>query len=97
LKYGKKGDVVNLSFGKELDPDEKVLDHAVIALTKKGIHIVIAAGNEHQHAKNVSPWRVEHPNVYTIAAHDKNGKRADFSNFIYIRIITITRWKSMWY
>ena len=35
LKYGKKGDVVNLSFGGELDENEKkVLDRAVLGCQK---------------------------------------------------------------
>lgn len=80
-KEGKKGDVVNLSFGGEMDPDEKVLDKAIIHLAKRGLQVVIAAGNEHQHANNISPGRVEHSNIYTISACDKQGQLTDFSNY----------------
>lgn len=79
LKYKKEGgDVINLRFGKKLEENERVLDRAVIKLATKGIHVVIAARNEPQHAKNVSPGRVENHNVYTISACDQNDRLVDF-------------------
>jgi hypothetical protein len=66
---GKPGDVVNLSFGSGAS---LALDNAVKAVANKGIYVTIAAGNSGANAANVSPARVNHPNVFTIS-----GMRAD--------------------
>lgn len=59
-------DVVNMSLGC---PVFAALDTAVLsAASDHGIRFAIAAGNDGSDRKNSSPARVDHPNVYTIAA-----------------------------
>jgi subtilisin family serine protease len=73
-----KLNVVNMSLGGGAST---TLDNAVKSLASKGVKIVIAAGNDGRPAKNYSPARVEATGVYTISAHDNNGKFAYFSNY----------------
>jgi len=76
---GKSGDVANMSLGGGIST---ALDAAVsMAADVKGIRFAIAAGNSSAAAINSSPARVNHPNVYTIAAHDALDKFASFSNY----------------
>ena len=70
-KYGKAGDVVNLSLGAS---PSLSLDNAVKYVANKGIHVVIAAGNSNANAANYSPARLNYTRVYTIS-----GMRADNS------------------
>lgn len=62
-------DVINMSLGK-LDPDNLVsaLDNAVINSANAGFRFTIAAGNDKTDANDVTPARVEHPNVWTVSA-----------------------------
>nr|ABL74285.1 cuticle-degrading serine protease [Drechslerella coelobrocha] len=55
------------------------INSAVDGIFNKGITIVVAAGNENQDAKNVSPASA--PNAITVGAIDSNNKRASFSNW----------------
>jgi hypothetical protein len=71
-------DVANLSLG---GPASSALDNAVKNLAAKGVFCAIAAGNESQHANNVSPARATGTRLYTISAYDINGRFASFSNF----------------
>jgi hypothetical protein len=71
-------DVANLSLG---GPASTALDNAVKNLAAKGVYCAIAAGNESQHANNVSPARATGTRLYTISAYDINGRFASFSNF----------------
>jgi subtilisin family serine protease len=75
---GASGDVANMSLG---GPANVALDNAIIAAANKGIKFALAAGNEAQNTNNVSPGRVNHPNVVTVSAHDITDKFASFSNF----------------
>ncbi|WP_234735401.1 S8 family peptidase [Tellurirhabdus bombi] len=75
---GSAGDVANMSLG---GPGNTPLDNAVIAAANKGIKFALAAGNEAQNTNNVSPGRVNHPNVVTVSAHDINNRFASFSNY----------------
>lgn len=72
------GEVANMSLG---GAPSTALDNAVIAAADLGIKFAVAAGNEGQHASGSSPARVEHPNVYTVAAINQNDTMASFSNF----------------
>ena len=72
------GDVANMSLG---GPPYTPLDEAVKGAASRGIKFALAAGNESQNATNSSPARTEHPNVYTVSAHDINNVFAYFSNF----------------
>lgn len=64
-----------------MELEEDILDGAVLQIARRGIYVTIVAGNERQHANNLSPARVEHENVYTVSAHDKHGNLTDFSNY----------------
>jgi subtilisin family serine protease len=70
--------VANLSLGGV--PSES-LDNAVLAVGAAGIRIVLAAGNSGSPAEDMSPGRVNGPNVYTISAIDMTDRRAVFSNY----------------
>ena len=78
-KNGKAGEVVNISLGVEDMSD--ILDKEVLALAKKGIYIVIAAGNEAEPANKYSPGRTNGTNIYTVSAVDSLDRFASFSNY----------------
>lgn len=75
---GKVGDVANMSLG---GPISTALDNAILAAAGKGIKFALAAGNETADANNSSPAHINHANVYTVSAMDKNDVFAYFSNF----------------
>ncbi|SOD88968.1 S8 family serine peptidase [Spirosoma fluviale] len=75
---GAPGDVANMSLGGGIYAP---VDEAVKGAANKGILFALAAGNESQNANNSSPGRTNHPNVYTVSAHDYDDKFASFSNF----------------
>ncbi|GAB3537835.1 hypothetical protein GCM10027443_31560 [Pontibacter brevis] len=61
-----EGDVANMSLGAA---GSKTLDNAVLKVAKeKRVLFAIAAGNDAMPAKNYSPARVNHENVFTVAA-----------------------------
>ncbi|WP_069130508.1 S8 family peptidase [Rhodohalobacter halophilus] len=72
------GDVANMSLGGGAS---QALDDAVVNAANQGILFSVAAGNSSTWAENSSPARVEHPNVWTIAATDSNDNFASFSNY----------------
>ncbi|WP_372748984.1 S8 family peptidase [Litorivivens sp.] len=67
--------VVNMSLGGGAS---RAIDEAVEKLIKKGITVVVAAGNDNKDACDYSPARSK-PAI-TVAASDKTDRRADFSN-----------------
>ncbi len=75
---GAAGDVANMSLG---GPPFAPLDDAIKGAADLGILFSLAAGNEAQSATASSPARTEHPNVYTVSAHNINDVFASFSNF----------------
>ncbi len=75
----KSGEVVNISLAVEEMSD--ILDQEIISLAKKGIYVVIAAGNDSEPASNYSPGRTNGTNIYTISAVDSLDRFADFSNY----------------
>ncbi|WCE30061.1 S8 family serine peptidase [Vibrio sp. SCSIO 43137] len=75
------GDCANMSLGGSYS---KALNDAVIALANvpdKDIYVSLAAGNESQHASNVSPASAEGTNIWTIAATASDDSFATFSNY----------------
>jgi hypothetical protein len=81
-KYGKAGDVANMSLG---GPVSTALDTAVLNASAV-VKFALAAGNETDDVNNHSPGRVNGPNIYTIAAMtwsqtSGTGTWASFSNF----------------
>ncbi|AZZ97505.1 S8 family serine peptidase [Pseudoalteromonas sp. R3] len=73
------GDCVNMSLGGGFN--QELNDAVESAAQQSGAFFVIAAGNESQHASNVSPASASHPRVYTISATDANDRFASFSNY----------------
>ncbi|PVH76938.1 putative subtilisin-like protease [Cadophora sp. DSE1049] len=68
--------VMNMSIGGS---KSAALNSAVAALTRAGVTVVVAAGNENQDAANVSPASA--PSAITVGAIDANDAKASFSNF----------------
>lgn len=68
--------VANLSLGGGLS---QATNDAVQAMVDAGVSVVVAAGNSFSDASNDSPASA--PNAVTVAACDKNYKRASFSNY----------------
>jgi len=75
------GDVVNVSLGGWKSDASKFVEDAVLNAADKGIFFSIAAGNSRANAENFSPASVEHENVLTVSAINKDDCRASFSNF----------------
>ncbi|WP_105258305.1 S8 family serine peptidase [Pseudoalteromonas sp. T1lg88] len=73
------GDCANMSLGGGFNPD--LNDAVENAAQQSGAFFVVAAGNESQHAGNVSPASASHPRVFTISATDSNDNFASFSNY----------------
>ena len=75
--HASREDVVVICFEVERSAE---IDSAVSCAAKRGIRLVIAAGN---HAAQVkwSPAHLHGENIYTISAMDKNDRFAPFSNF----------------
>ncbi|CAJ0912706.1 17336_t:CDS:2 [Entrophospora sp. SA101] len=72
-----KNTVINISLGGGFS---SAVNKAVNDLTKAGIHVVVAAGNESQNACFTSPASA--PTAITVGATDKgDDSMADFSNF----------------
>ncbi|NET32494.1 MAG: S8 family serine peptidase [Cyanothece sp. SIO1E1] len=73
-QYGIKGDVVNLSLGGYISSGAAptAVENCIKALARKGIYVVMAAGNSSMNAKNFTPARVNGSKIYTIAATQKS-------------------------
>lgn len=57
------------------------LENAIRQAASAGILFAIAAGNESENADQYSPARLNHANVFTVSAMDRNNQFASFSNF----------------
>lgn len=73
-QYGIRGDVVNLSLGGYIASGAAptAVENCIKALARKGIYVVMAAGNSRRNAKNFTPARVNGSKIYTIAATQKS-------------------------
>lgn len=76
---GSPGDVANLSLGAP--GYSETMDEAVKSAAAKGIHIVVAAGNNREDSSNYTPASIDGENIYTIAAVGSGECLASFSNF----------------
>lgn len=74
-KNAKRPAVVNMSLGGGAS---SAIDEAVENLVKRGIPVVVAAGNDNKDACQASPARAK--SAITVAASDSRDRRADFSN-----------------
>ncbi|QJW89027.1 S8 family serine peptidase [Spirosoma taeanense] len=76
----KSGDVVNLSVGAYVTES---MDAAVLSMARRGdLFVAISAGNAYNgnyDANNISPGRINAPNVYTLSAYDDKGMFAKIS------------------
>ncbi len=70
--------VVNLSLGGK-SRCSPAWQSAINDVTAQGVVVVVAAGNENQDAANFTPAGCD--GVITVAATDRNGSKARFSNF----------------
>ncbi|MCW3093712.1 MAG: peptidase and in kexin sedolisin [Ferruginibacter sp.] len=81
--------VINMSFGKSLSPDKKMVDDAVKYALSKDVLLVQAAGNSKRNIDALdnypNPKYLQTdsvaPNWITVGASDTIGKAADFSNY----------------
>ena len=73
---GFKGAVANLSIGSKFS---RARNEAVDKAVKAGLHVVVAAGNEHDDACEHSPASAEFP--ITVGATTEDDKLATFSNY----------------
>ncbi len=78
VENAEAGDVMNISLGGK---SSFIIDWVIEDAASRGITVVAAAGNNSRDVGNISPARVEAPNVFTVSAMDQNGRFADFSNF----------------
>jgi len=72
----KNKSVVNLSLAGQFS---RALNDVMSRARKKGVVVVVAAGNEHQNACNLSPASSVH--VITVGATDRSDRSASFSNW----------------
>lgn len=77
-RYGKPGEVVNMSLGGGY---YQPLNDAVLRAAAKGIKFAIAAGNEARDIVTTSPASTNGVNVFTVSAIDSTDTLASFSNF----------------
>lgn len=68
--------VANMSLGS---PASQTTDDAVRAAVRKGLTMVVAAGNTNEDACNFSPARTSE--AITVNSSDKNDRRSSFSNY----------------
>ena len=81
--------VINISLGKSLSPDKKMIDDAVRYAARKNVLIVQAAGNSKRDINGFDNFPNPQylftdslaPNWITVGASDCNGMAADFSNY----------------
>ena len=81
--------VINMSFGKSLSPDKKMIDDAVSYALAHDVMLVQAAGNSKRNINALDNFPNPHyllsdsvaPNWITVGASDKNGMAAEFSNY----------------
>jgi subtilisin family serine protease len=76
---GRSGDVANMSLGAS--GTNATLESAVASVASAGVRMVLAAGNNGEHAGNFTPARVNGSNIYTISAIASNGCMASWSNY----------------
>ncbi len=71
--------VINLSLGSNTERCPETVQEAINLARSRGASVVAAAGNETQDSAGISPANCS--GVITVAASDRDGALADFSNF----------------
>ena len=71
--------IVNCSWGG--GSDTQALRDGFALLKSRGIQVVSSAGNDRLNTDQSPQVPKKYPGVISVAAYDKNGRRADFSNF----------------
>ena len=73
-------DIINMSLGGDYESDNDPIAVSVRAAVKKGVAVVVSAGNENQDVKNVLPAGIKE--CVTVAAYMPQAKSVcDFSNW----------------
>jgi len=81
LAADKGADVISMSLGgPSTDASQRAYNEAIRYAQSKGAIVVVAAGNEAQNAKNVSPANCE--GVIVVSAINARLEKASFSNFV---------------
>ncbi|MDE2996826.1 MAG: S8 family serine peptidase [Bacteroidota bacterium] len=75
---GNAGDVANMSLGGGFS---QAVNDAVVSAASGGVKFFLAAGNESQDTKNVSPGSAEGANIWTICAISEGDNWASYSNY----------------
>lgn len=71
-----KGVMTNFSLG---GPKQKSVDDAITALSKQGIFVAVAAGNDNKDASNYSPAGAD--DICTVGSTDSSDTKSSFSNW----------------
>ena len=77
----RKGDIVNLSI--QNTPESSRADYLIHEMSRKGIFVVISAGNLNQNVDNggIYPAKMNGNNIYTVSSFDEGDLFSDFSNY----------------
>lgn len=72
-------DVINISYGGDADNCQLILRRAINRARNVGSAVVVAAHNQNRDVAGTSPANCD--KAFTIAAIDREGSKADYSNF----------------
>ncbi len=72
-------DIINMSLGGDADPGDTAMKEAVQYAVKKGVTVVVAAGNESDDTMKYEPSNIS--DCVVVGAVDKYNDRAWFSNY----------------
>jgi subtilisin len=78
LENGRAGDVVNISIN---GPTSTATQSIIMQAAEAGILFAVAAGNDGEDVVHSWAGHINHPNIFTVSAMDRNHQFASFSNF----------------
>lgn len=81
IKYAmeKKADIINISLNTVASTKSAILEDVIKEADKKGIKVVVSAGNNADDVKYYTPSNIKE--AFVISATDENGTLAGYSNF----------------